>query len=119
MATTIELQITGAEKEALTVALPLVKYIKIPNPINATIFEMASESALSKLKAERFLFSITEIKSIALAASAGVALCSGQIDNSFDSEASIPEWKRKLAPHYFSLRKLAPILDEFLDEHSN
>ena len=116
MPVTIELQITESEKTALITVLPLVQYISISNPIRFGLFKHAADNALSKLETDQFLFSAIELQVVSLCVDAGVTLCSGQTAGFFAAGTPILEWQRKLAPHYFSLRKLAPILGEFVDE---
>lgn len=115
MSTTIELQITNSEKDALISALPLLQHLRISNPIRANMLNQAAENALTKLKSEHFQFTPAEYDAIALSADAGITLCSGQNESFFDLRISILEWQRKLAPHYFALRKIAPILGESAD----
>lgn len=116
MPVTIELQITESEKSALIAVLPLVSYINNPDPIKLSVFKHVADNALSALESDQFRFSAIELYVISLCVDAGITLCSGQTAGFFAAGTPILEWQRKLAPHYFSLRKLAPILGEFVDE---
>lgn len=117
MASVVELQIADSEKDAICVALPLAEELLFPNPVNASICAMASKSALAKLNSRQYKFSMAEIRAISLSVSAAVIICSGQSCEYLDPRLAVSEWKRKLAPHFFSLNKLEPILGEFLAEH--
>ena len=113
----VELQIADHEALAIRTALPIVKHVKIPNPVNAQIMNLCAESSLQKLQRGYFVFSFGEIRSISLAVSVSVLVCRGNEYDNFTSRSAADEWMRILAPHFFVLNKLEPILGEFVDEH--
>lgn len=113
----VELQISEFERQAILAALPLIKEISIPNPVNAELFYICAETAEKVLKSSQFFFSPGEVRAISVAISCAVLICEGKTNEFISSVSDTNAWKGTLSRHYFVLKKLDQVLGHFCEVH--
>lgn len=113
----VELQISESERLAILTALPLIREISIPNPVNAELFYICAETAEKVLNSNELFFSPGEVRTISAAVSCAVLICEGKPNEFISSVSDTNAWKETLSRHYFVLKKLDPVLGRFCEVH--
>ena len=112
----IELQITDAEREALMLALPLVRNLVSTTPGNK-VFTIAAATALNKLESKSLRFTFTEVRTMAIVLSIAVIICRGEKTDYLSPDTPVSQWRTLLLPHLLPLSRLESALGEFVSDH--
>ena len=111
------LNLSASDISAILCALPLVTEIDANSPQQNLLNVRSCESAGRKISNHAANISAEEIRVISIAVSAAVCIISGNdIDWLPDIDA---EWKSELSKHFFTLNRLDPIFQNFVDEIYN
>lgn len=106
--------LSDSDIEAILCALPLVLEIGADSPAQEALNTSCCTSAGEKLIAHSPNLSANEIRVISVAITAAVLLLSGKGAGFVPNIDS--EWKAELSKHLFTLNRLDPIFQGFVDQ---
>ena len=117
MSMTVELQITDIERDALLLALPLIRSLIPDSPHNAMMFTIAAATALKKLEDRNNLFSFGEVRTMSVVVIAAKEICIRNHCAFLAPGTPVAELRAMLLPYLLPLSQLESALTGFVQEH--